>query len=263
MNEVRDRPVLSKAELRRALCGSDDLDSFLRFIDHGVERGNHLAHVLGRSDFDNYVNGDINLAFEYEISLKERKGLDSPDEVPMILAAPDFTVEPGEVRYLASDHVTGDAFVFTYWGRKPMAVPGSEIMDGIEKLVPSMFSVRLQLQDCLVECVRNPMGQSVLHGFVKPCFGFAERELDIVLSPARTYEGRDDFPVSVVEGSSKPLNGTIGNVGHFTYYGYVAFSKDGALTGLLIRFDDVSEGALFAENFGKLVDVFRSPINLN
>ena len=253
----------TKVEMRRALCGSDDLDSFLRFVDHRVERGNHLANVLKRTDLENYVNRDVKFAFEYELPFKKGEGPDVPNDVPMILAVNEIVQAQGEMRNLATEDVAGESFVFSYWGGKPMPVLRSELVNSVEKLVPSRFAVRSESKDSAVECVRNAVGQSVLHGFIKTCGSFTEGELDGLLVARPGCEGRDDFPISVIESSSKPLNDAIGDVGDFTYDGFVAFSVGGALAGLLVRFEDVSEGALFAEQFGKLSDVFRGPVNLN
>ena len=46
------------------------------------------------------------------------------------------------------------------------------------------------------------------------------------------------------------------------YDGFVLFGERGALSGLCVCFDDVGEGRAFAEEFVKLDDAFRGPINL-
>ena len=75
-------------------------------------------------------------------------------------------------------------------------------------------------------------------------------------------EGGHDFPVGVVKRGPHVLDRFAAEMGALCYDGFVSFSESGALSGLKIRFEDVAEGARFAEQFVKLTDAFKRPFQL-
>ena len=143
-----------------------------------------------------------------------------------------------------------------------MFVENIELLNEVEKSVPSIFTVGFQVEKSLIEGWGDPIGESILYGFIKPCGGFAKGELNFSSFSVRVGERRDNSPVGVVKGGSEVMDGISTNECCPFYNGFVLFGINGALTGICICFDDIGKRALFAEKFVQLDDAFRGPINL-
>ncbi|RVH74287.1 hypothetical protein CN203_23705 [Sinorhizobium meliloti] len=245
--------------------GPDDLDRFLRHIDHRVERWNHWFDVLGLSDLENYIDGNSKFAFEYSVSpdLGVSRNLPLNVTKPIVAQADPGSIEHlGEGWCLAAELPAGELFVISNWGGKPVSLASRELMNSEQKLVPSRFSVRLQAHDRSAKSIGDLVGQSVLYGFVEAFNGFAEGKLDGASLAVRDGIGRNDLEVGIVESGPEVLDDVKGDVTSLTYDAFVSFCVGGAVTSLLIRFENVAERPLFEQQLGELVDVFRGPVNL-
>jgi hypothetical protein len=134
-------------------------------------------------------------------------------------------------------------------------------MDEVEKCVPSRFSVGFEADYGVEKSLAYPVGESVLHGFVKPVRAFTKGKLDGPLFLRGLGEWGCDFPIGVIQRHSKGVDCIASDNGRTVYDGFVLFGERGALAGLCVCFEDVRKGAMFAEQFVKLSDAFRSPIN--
>lgn len=233
-----------------------------------VEGWNNWATIVGRSDYENYVNGNIKFLFEYTRGRRADRDkigggniLGAPNYVLAALAKCAIGERNGEIRDLLSYDFAGNPCVVSYWGKRSMLVRGIDFVDQIEQFVPSNFVVGFESDDGIKESLAYLMGESVLYGFVKPIRSFAERELDGSLFPLFGGERRDNLPVGMVKRRMEAMDNITGNHSNSVYNGFVLFSERGALAGSCICFEDVGEGTFFADEFVKLSDVFRSPIN--
>jgi hypothetical protein len=66
----------------------------------------------------------------------------------------------------------------------------------------------------------------------------------------------------VIESRAQIMNHVSANDRRLIYDGFVVFGEGGSLAGLGVCLDNVGEGAIFAEQFVQIYDVFRGPINL-
>ena len=246
-----------------------DGERFFRDVDKLVEGWNHWATVVGLSDYENYINGHIKFLFEYvcrrrsnNTNLASVDVTRAPNKVPIVLAEVDAARPSGKIRDLMSDGFAGKASVISHWGQKSVLFHAVHSINEIERFVPSRFSIGFEADDSFKKTLAHPVGQSILHGFTKPVRAFAERELDGAVFPWAGGEGGHDFPVGMVESHSEAMDSFSADEGSTVYDGFVLFGERGALSGLCVCFEDVGEGGLFAEQFVKLRDVFRSPINL-
>lgn len=255
------------------LAGSDNGNCLPGDICHLVKRWNHRAQIGLRSDWNNYLNGDIEFLFEHVGGighpLTEVESCDHvmddwhlPTQVSVCHAKRAIIEATGKIRNLGDDVIATKRCVVARWDGKPVLIDGVEIMDQIEKFIPSRITMRLQVNKRLVEAKGDPIGQSILYGFLKPCPCFAEGKLDISLLPAGGSKGGNDVPVSVIQGGPEVMRDIRRDVYSLTYDGLVFFGPRGAVTGLCVCFDNIRERSLFLEKFIKLVDVFRGPVDL-
>lgn len=249
--------------------GADRRDGCPGDIDKFVHRWDEWEAFIRASDYENYADGNIKLSFEFVSRGRDRLAdsarvgrVGSPDKIACVLAERHVSGSSGEVGNLFFDNVAGQCGVVCHWDQEPVLVESIESFDEVEKLVPSRFTVWLEVNEGIEESLVHPVGQSVLYGFVKPVGVFAERELDIPLFPGRGSEGANNFPIGVVERGSELMD-CVGTAHRgFSYDGFVLFGSRGALAGLCVCFEDIGEGSMFAEQIVKIGDVFRGPFNL-
>ncbi|MBO6725549.1 MAG: hypothetical protein JJ911_07815 [Rhizobiaceae bacterium] len=261
---------------RPALCRS--ADDFYRpsgDITHLVERWNHSARLGLRTDCENYVNGDRKFLLEYvgcrwndcadETSVY-LLAIPRPREVAATVHSCDDCAgvvrDWRDVGDKCSQLTEDDPFVVTGWDGKPVLVEGVEFMNGVKQIVPSIFTMGFQINKSLKEGWRDPIGESIFHGTIKPCGGFAEGELDGFLLAAGLGERRDDFPIGMIKSGTEVMDYIGRDVRRLIYDGYIAFGAGGSFEGAYVRANDVAEGSLLVEQLVELADVFRGPINL-
>lgn len=266
-----DDSVLSETATlsQESNCVLHDVENVTDNIHQLVEGWDNWAAIVGRSDYENYLNGNIKFLFEYARGRRANGdkigGIDilgTPTHIPAVLAERTIEEPSRKIWDLSSYDFTGNPCVVSYWGQRSMLVRGIDLIDEVEKFIPSRFTVGFEANDSVEKPLTYPIGESVLHGFVKPIRGFAERELDVFLFPFLGGEGRHNFPVGIVKRRMERMDRVTGNQSNSVYNGFVLFSERGALAGLCICFEDVGEGTFFADEFVKLSNVFRSPINL-
>jgi hypothetical protein len=264
-------PQLSKAlEPKMLSKSSDNIDDGVRDIDKLVERWNNHHRRMPRTDLENYLNGDIDLVFEYSVRrepesapTEHARKTELPYDVPVVAAkVHDRIGMDGTVGRELLDCFSGQVCVLSRWNERTVLVRHIECMNEIEKLVPSLFAVGLEPHYCIEKLWTNPVGQSVLHGFLKPCSGFRDWELDRSPLSVGLGEGEHNGCVSMIERGSQIMDGVAANYSEFLYDGFVFFGSDGTPAGSCICFKDIAEGTLFAQRLVKLSDVFRGPINL-
>ncbi|RYG95760.1 MAG: hypothetical protein EON58_13510 [Alphaproteobacteria bacterium] len=212
----------------------------------------------------NYLHGDINLLFEYSCEGGDTPYFrgQGPHDISVALAEIAVQREvSGEVWNLSAEHICRQSFVVARWNERAVLVDSILVVEEVEQLVPSRLTIWPQVHNEGKELWGNPVGQSVLYGFLKPCSRLAKRELDVVSPSTVRSERRDDFPISVIESRPQSVQCVRRDEGCLFHDGFVLFSSRGAIAGLYVRFDHVEEGALFAQKFVKLIDVFSGPIN--
>lgn len=106
------------------------------------------------------------------------------------------------------------------------------------------------------------LGESVLRGFLKPIEAFMDGKLDIPFGNFISDQVGCYLPVCMVKRFSEVPNSIPGENGKFIYDGFVLFNKNGSLAGLGIRLKHRNERWIIPQYFGKIRDVFRSPIKL-
>lgn len=222
------------------------------------------------SDMENYVDGYFQFAFVYAAQGQAREAYARPNSARQ--RPPDVSATPrnsqgsaqacGEVRHLLAQDRDVNASIVCRRNQRPVFVRGIPVMEQIEQVVPTRFTVRLQSHNEVEEVGGNLMGQSILHRYLKPCSGFRERELNGLARALVCREGRNDDPVGVVKRPPESVKGVSSDNGSAIYDGVVLFSVSGALIGFCVCFEDVAEGLLFAQKCVEFVDVFRGPIDL-
>lgn len=246
---------------------SHDSDGAFDRIDEFVESGNRWHSKAIASDFDNYVDGNIDLLFEYTSEGRDcvaqvwGYSVQRPLHVantPLHLNVP---AEVGEIWNLRPQQVEGYASIVSYWGQPSMFVGNVDLINDCQHAVPSFFVVGQQAHDRLEEPVANSVGQPILYGFLKPVAGLRERELHRSTFLRACREWQHNLSIGEVEGGTKVVRGVSDDDGCAIYSGVVFFGEGGALAGIQISFDEISEGACFIEKCVKLCDAFRCPIN--
>lgn len=241
-------------------------------VRHLVESWDEWVSKGGRSDVERYVHGDIKFLFEYgPVRNKDSlnchfQRIEVPYEVrphpPM-----DVIAEPliREIRNLSLNDIAGNSSVVSYWGKQSVLVNPIEEIDRIKQVAVHsriVFVTRPQIDHGLQEFRAYPMGQSILYSFLKPIWAFAKGELN---GPALTVchsDGRNDFPIRVIQCGPEVVNSVSADERDFSYDGFVFFGSNGALAGICICFENVEERTFFTENFIYMTDVFRGPIKL-
>lgn len=250
--------------------GLHSLDSDPRQIDELVQCWNERARITRASDAENYINGHIKFLFEYlgngnaeKSKRRSNVGTEGPIYIPAILAEVHCSIEAGgKVGHLPPDRFNRKPCVVGYWNKPTVLVDDLLAVEQIEEFVPSRFTMRLEAQDEVEELWGNPVGQSVLYGFIKPCRCFGEGELNLPEFSGAGGKWSDDLRVGVVQSAAQVVQGVTADQLRVVYDGFVLFGERGSLAGLCVCFEDVREGALFAQQFAKFSDVFRGPMNL-
>ena len=250
----------------------EDLHNLLGDIDELVERWNRKHEVTIGAPLEGYLKGDVDFLFEYAgrgdtvyYPVIQAKRLDVPRDISPILAATDVAVighARAKVWNLPSDFASPNGDKVAYGNQRRML---SWVVDGaheIKKLVPSRFTVGFETDYSREKLRTNLVGQSVTAGFLKPCSGFREWELDSPLFSGRGCEGADNVSICMVKSVSQVLDCITATKRKAIYHGFVAFGEGGSLSGLCVSLKNVSEGSIFRENFVNIRDVFRGPINL-
>lgn len=250
----------------------DDGNNLIGDIDKLVKRWNRKHGATIASALEAYIDGDIDLLFEYPVRgdalhcpVIQCERLAGPREVPSVLRNADARVcrEPWEEVGNLLTHFTNHNFKVIadrYQGRVFIG-----IVDGtheVEKLVASRFTVGFERQDGRMELWADLVGESISAGFVEPCSGFRKWKLDSPLFSRADGIRENHRGISVVDCGSQILDGIATPNHKSVHYGFVAFGKRGSPTGFGISLKDVTEGSFFRENFGNIRDVFRGPINL-
>ena len=237
-------------------------------INQLLKRWNHRAKVDRTSDCENYVNGDIKFLFEYSgfgnsrrPALRTIHRWNVPRYVPVVLAEAAIDKPARKIWNLFNQHLRGNPCVVSGWDKKLVLVEDIEFVDEREIFIPSRLTMGFQIEKSLIEGWRNSIGESRLYGFIKPCLGFTERELQPLSFPVGGGNRGHDFPIGMIESGTEIVDGVATNNSCPVYYGFVSFCEGGALSGLCIRFENISERSLFLEQYVQLVDVFRGPMN--
>lgn len=221
-------------------------------------------------DLKNYIDGNIEFLFEYATKGQSWQAKAVPDGWAQ---RPDHISATLTDRHRASDargevgdelaKIVGiDSTVICRRNQRAVLVRGVPVVEQIEQLVPTRFTVWPKANDEGKELWGNPVGQSVFHSFLKPCGRLGKGKLDSLSAPLVSGEGRDEFPIGVVERGPERLQDITADQGGLIYNGFVLFSVGGTLIGLCVCFEDVAEGLLFTEQFVDLSDVFRGPVDL-
>lgn len=257
---LRDGPSLTTGV-------SQSIDRVFCHIDQLVERGNQWAAKVGRTDCENYIDGDIKFSFEHEIGRSDNLAelaswnvAERPANIAVVTADSYVADKAGSIGQLLSEQVSGHLSVICRWGQRPVFVGNVELINEIEQAVPSRFTVRFEADNCVEELCANPLGESVRYGFLKPCRSFAERELDLPKGTLFRDVGRDNGPPGMVKGHSDVVSGIASDQCRAVYDGFVLFSERGALAGYCVCLNDISERAFFTEELAKFRDAFRSSL---
>ena len=221
------------------------------------------------SDMEHYVDRNLDLLFVYsagqtwEANAVPNDWVQAPDHVAPALTYGHGALNGcGKVGRKAAEVARINATVVCRRNQGAVLVRGIPVVEQIEQLVPTRFTVRFQADDEGKELWGNPVGQSVFHSFLKPCRSLGKGKLDRLSAPVIRDQGGDDLPIGVVKGRSEGLQRVAADQGSLIYDGFVLFSVGGTLVGFCVCFEDVSEGLLFAQQFVELSDVFRGPVNL-
>jgi hypothetical protein len=246
---------------------SDERDCLAIRINQFVERCNNWSYWSTRSDAENYVNGNIKFVFEHvrcggpkRAQLLAWNVAIGPGDIPV--EASECNVDQREIKDLAADNIAGKPCIISCWDQEPVFIDEVSLVDEIEKFVSSRFAMWLDEMERPVESHTSPMGQSLLYGITKPCPCFREGKLNRSSLGVVIGVGRNDVPIGVVECRPEVMDYVSADESGRIYDGFVLFGERGALAGLCICFDTVGERSIFAKQFDKISDVFRSPINL-
>jgi hypothetical protein len=140
--------------------------------------------------------------------------------------------------------------------------PVEEINDIEQIAIPSRIVAWSEARDSLKESVTDAMGESVRYGFIKPIRVFCKGELDLSSLLLVGDDGRNDLPVSMIQGGAEIVNRVSTYHSYSVYDGFVLFGNYGALEGIRVCLKDIKEAALFAQQFVYILDVFRGPLDL-
>ena len=231
-----------------------------------IQRGNYWATIIGLSDYEKYVNGHCQFFFKYvERTMDEASNMPLPDvnmvsvpsDVPVIFPKYAINDAAREIWNLPFDDVTGDSFVISHWGQISVTIRRSGLLQHIQKSVPSGLTVGFQFHNLVEKILTYEVCESVLYGFTQPCSLLARGELNILASRLVGSEWMHNLPVPVVESGTDVRENIARRDANGIYNGFVLFGEKGSLAGLCICFEDIGKGALFAQNFIYLGDVFR------
>lgn len=243
-------------------------DRLTRRIDQCVKRGNYWSHIFQRSDAENYIEGNIKFAFEY----MERWNFDVakffgfyghkwPLKCAIAERCSAVNLE-GESGRKLPDYIASQSYVIIRWNQQPVLVNNIHLIDEVEKIVPSRFTMWPQIEHPTIRSCPGILGKSLLYGFCKPVCFSSKGKLDFSLGVGRNAMGRNNVPIGMVERRTEIVNDISGDQTCIVYDGLVLFRPQNTLLGFGIGFDNKDEGSRFAEKFAKLGDVFRGPINL-
>jgi hypothetical protein len=138
------------------------------------------------------------------------------------------------------------------------------LINEVEQLVPTAFTMGSQTSDCTAESRSGKVYVSLRNGSGKvACLG---PEGKLYLSPLiwrqMFAKRQDDFPNGMVKRGPQVVNDVATNQTDVVYDGFIAFDSKGAFAGLTICVDGESERSPFFQKFVKFVNVFLGPSDL-
>lgn len=250
----------------------DNRDDLLGDIHKLVERWNRKHYATVASAFEAYVDGNIDLLFEYAVRgdslhypVIQCERLTVPAEVTSALRYTDGRVSRQaweEVRDLFTHLPNHNVQVVSHWDQGGVFVRVVDGVHEVEELVASRFTVGFGRLYGGVELWTNLVGESVAAGFLKPCGGFRKWELNGPLLSRAGRIGSHHSGIRVVDCGAQVLNGVPAPEHKSIHDGFVAFGVGGAPSGFGIRLKNIAEGSFFHEHFADVCDVLRGPINL-
>jgi hypothetical protein len=189
-------------------------------------------------------------------------GENVPRYVPVVLAEATIDKTARKIWHLFDKCLGGNPCVITVRDKKLVLVEDVQLVDQREIFIPAKLTVGLQIEKELIKGWRDPIGESRLYGFIKPCLDFTEGELQPPSFLIGNGKRRHDFPIGVIESGAKVVDGITTNNCCPVYDGFVSFSEGGTSSSLRICFEHVGERSLLLKKYIQLGDVFRGPINL-
>ena len=248
-------------------------------MNQSVQRWNEWSERSLRSDVEYYTHRNIKFALEYVC----RRGLGGSQLIirENILRDPiECGIEEtsavhciGEIGRNLPNHGSKTLGVISRWNKQLVLVDNIHFMNEVEQVISTRWTMRPRLSQGAIETCPHIMGESLLNSAVKRVCIFRKRKLNCRFLPiSETFLGNreeplpfgttNDFPKGVVESGAKIVNDVPDDQRHSVYEGFVLFGKSGTVAGFCICFNDVTERSRFAEQFIKLLDMFRGPINL-
>ena len=201
-----------------ALSIPHGLNSGTGDIDQLVKRWNYRAVIDVASDRENYFNGNIKYLFEYACIRNSRCSTLSaihernvPHCVPVVLAEATIDKTARKIWHLFDKCLGRNPCVIASWDKKLVLVKNVELLDEREIFIPTKLTVGLQIEKKLIKGWRDPIGESRLYGFIKPCLGFTEGELQPPSFLIGSGKRRHDFPIGVIESGAKVVDGITTN----------------------------------------------------
>jgi len=247
---------------------ADSLNSDSGRISKLIERSNNRLRMLEASDIDNYINRNIKFLFEYSMSsdfsfssLGVGHRLNFPSYIPVAIAEAAITNTGWEIWNFSPDDVAGYPCIVASWDKELMFISDIKVMDSTERMIPTIFTIGLQISKGLDKRLRDPAWESRYDGFLKSFFSFNNGELDISFLPFGFCKSISRIPISMIKRCPEIVNNVTNDDGGFIRYGFISFSKSGSFSSFCICFENVRERAIFAEHVIKLNDMFRGPIN--
>ena len=244
-------------------------DSFLSDIRKHVQSGNQWMEIERRTQRENYMNGDRNLLMVFSglgrsCKLSDQLGswINSPDYILTCAADAEVLESAREIGDKRLHLVRGKAFEVGDGDQESVFVENIESMNGIEKPIPSRFSMWLQRKKRINECRGNPTGYSLRHSITQACPVFGKGELDTSPFSIGGSKLPDAIPIRMIESGTEIVYDIANNDARAIYRGFVTFYESGAFAGFDIRFEDVVERMAFAKSLLQIDDVFVGPIDL-
>jgi hypothetical protein len=223
-------------------------------INQLVERANDWIKFESRrvSDIENYLDGRLKFTFENG-QRRRHKGADG-----LVWGRPVCPLEHDTTKnavacvqrkiwYLGSEDRVVERCMFFRWNEQAMLVRVVSFPYEEEQFVPTKFilSMRFERPHGAIEAGSCSLGISMMKGFEKFIRLAGEGELDAASFLVGIAMRRDDFPVNMIKGSAKIVDGISTNNCNIGYYGFVCFDKKGSLSGLCVCSDEVNERSFF------------------
>ena len=253
-------------------------------IAHRIERSNCRISVANLCDREKYINGNVDYFFEFVYGrrdgfadvIPEEFWIRNPSDVSPVTPH-DECPNIGRERWVIDKNAeisTHDGFIVFYWNQEPMFIYNLHLVHEEKDLVPSLIKMGFQFCQYVSQSLSasdltsyEPLGESVARGFLKPVQAFTEGKLDVLFDDAVARSAIIDetgkyLPVCVVKRFPEVSDRVTGNCSESAHRGFVIFDIGGSPIGLCIRLKDISERRIISQYFGKISDMFRSPIKL-